>query len=132
MALRGAYLNCGQNCLSAERFYVYEGIYDEFIKRILARMPTVSQGPDSADNGAINLPAQVGGVVIVAQKHQLAKYQEFTDDAVKKGARILVGGKPNSKYSGHYFEPTVLVDVNHSMKIMQEETFGPIMTVMKV
>ena len=59
MAFRGAFLNCGQNCLSAERFYVYEKVYDDFVKRVMEHMPFISQGPDSPDNGAINLPSQV-------------------------------------------------------------------------
>lgn len=60
------------------------------------------------------------------------KYKEFIDDAVKKGAKVLYGGQVCSKYEGHFFEPTVLVDVNPSMKILQEETFGPVMTIVRV
>jgi acyl-CoA reductase-like NAD-dependent aldehyde dehydrogenase len=59
MALRGAFLNCGQNCLSAERFYVYDKVYDTFIQEVLKVMPTLSQGPNKPDVGAINMPAQV-------------------------------------------------------------------------
>jgi len=63
---------------------------------------------------------------------QLGKYQEFIDDAVKKGAKILTGGKASTTLNGHFFEPTILIDVNHSMKVMKEETFGPVMAIMKV
>lgn len=73
MALRGAFLNCGQNCLSAERFYVYDKIYDKFIDKVLKIAPKIIQGPrKEADIGAINLPAQV------------KRYQEVIDDAVGK------------------------------------------------
>jgi len=120
MALRGAFLNCGQNCLSAERFYVYEKIYDQFVASVLEHMKHLSQGPDSSDNGAINLPSQI------------TKYMDLIEDAVKKGAKVLKGGKINPQYEGHFFEPTVLVGVNHSMRIMQEEIFGPFMCIMRV
>lgn len=63
---------------------------------------------------------------------QLQKYQSLIDDAVKKGAKVLFGGKPNVAHKGHFFEPTVLINVNHSMEIMREETFGPVMPIMRV
>jgi len=120
MALRGAFLNCGQNCVSAERFYVFEPLYDRFVARILETMPKLKQGPNAPDVGAINMPLQ------------LKKYQELIDDAVAKGAKVLSGGKVNANHKGHFFEPTVIVNVNHSMRIMREEMFGPVMAIMKV
>jgi acyl-CoA reductase-like NAD-dependent aldehyde dehydrogenase len=51
---------------------------------------------------------------------------------VKKGAKIITGGKINTQHKGHFFEPTILVNVNHTMKVMKEETFGPIMAIMRV
>jgi len=120
IGLRAAFFNCGQNCLSAERFYVYDKIYDKFVNRVKELTPKIQQGPDMPDIGAINMPLQ------------LDKYTEFIEDAVKKGAKILVGGKPNPNHKGHFFQPTILIDVNHSMKIMKEETFGPVMAIMKV
>lgn len=120
MALRGAWLNCGQNCLSAERFYVYDKVYDKFLAKVKEIAPKLQQGPSAPDVGAINMPVQ------------LQKYQSLIDDAVKKGAKVLFGGKPNPAFKGHFFEPTVLINVNHSMEIMKEETFGPVMPIMKV
>jgi acyl-CoA reductase-like NAD-dependent aldehyde dehydrogenase len=120
MALRGAFLNCGQNCVSAERFYVYNEIYDKFIEEVKKTMPKIVQGVGAPDVGAINMPSQ------------LKKYIDFIEDAISKGAIILWGGKINENYEGHFFEPTVLINVNHSMKIMKEEMFGPIMSIMKV
>jgi len=118
--LRGAFFNCGQNCVSAERFYVYDKIYDRFLEKVKAGVLSIQQGPGAPDMGAVNMPGQ------------FAKYQDLINDAVSKGARILVGGKINTKFQGQFFEPTILVDVNHTMKVMQEETFGPVMAVMRV
>jgi len=121
MALRGAFMNCGQNCLSAERFYIFDGIYDRFMDRVLKILPTIRQGPHEPDMGAINLPSQ------------LDKYKELIQDAILKGAKLLTGGKVNVNFkNGHFFEPTVLVNVNHSMRIMREEIFGPVMCVIRV
>jgi acyl-CoA reductase-like NAD-dependent aldehyde dehydrogenase len=121
MALRGAFLNCGQNCLSAERFYVYEKVYDQFIKKVLEITPQIIQGPKKeVDVGAINLPAQI------------QRYKEVINEAVSKGAKVLFGGNVNSSLEGHFFLPTVIVNVDHSMRIMREENFGPIMAIMKV
>jgi len=117
---RAAFFNCGQNCLSAERFYVFDGIYDRFLARAKEVTLSMKQGPDASDIGAINMPFQV------------TRYEEYIEDAVKKGAKVLVGGKVNSTHNGHFFEPTILVDVDHSMKIMKEEMFGPVMCVMRV
>ena len=124
--MKGAFLNCGQNCISAERFYVFEGIYQEFIDRLEKRMREIRHGQDSADKdkrcdvGAINLPSQI------------ERYLSLVNDAVEKGAKILSGGKVNKTLNGHFFELTVLTNCNHDMKVMREEAFGPIMSIMKV
>eukprot|EP01118_Nematostelium_gracile_P013136 TRINITY_DN4925_c0_g1_i1.p1 TRINITY_DN4925_c0_g1~~TRINITY_DN4925_c0_g1_i1.p1 ORF type:complete len:601 (-),score=155.98 TRINITY_DN4925_c0_g1_i1:44-1795(-) len=120
MAMRGAFLNCGQNCLSAERFYVYEKVHDAFLEKVLHSLKNIQQGPDSADNGAVNLPLQ------------FEKYAALIKDAVDKGATLVSGGKQNPKFDGHFWEPTVLINVDHSMKIAQEEIFGPIMSIIKI
>lgn len=120
IGMRGAFFNCGQNCMSAERFYVFEGIYEKFLAKVKEITLAMKQGPDASDIGAINMP------------YQVARYEEYLNDAVSKGAKILMGGKVNTTHKGHFFEPTILVDVNHSMKIMKEEMFGPVMCVMKV
>jgi len=125
MALKGAFFNCGQNCCGAERFYVYEGVYDKFVKEVVERVSQFRQGPPlgkhMVDCGAMVMPLQLDII------------QELVDDAVSKGARVLVGGKRNPDYPhGNFYLPTVLVDVNNDMRIAQEEVFGPVMTVIKV
>eukprot|EP01117_Protostelium_nocturnum_P002136 TRINITY_DN1277_c0_g1_i1.p1 TRINITY_DN1277_c0_g1~~TRINITY_DN1277_c0_g1_i1.p1 ORF type:complete len:626 (+),score=186.35 TRINITY_DN1277_c0_g1_i1:152-1879(+) len=121
MALRGAFLNCGQNCLSAERFYVYDSVYDQFLDEVSKITPKIRQNSSpTCDVGAINLPTQ------------MKRYQELLKDAVSKGAKIVCGGKMTEGLEGNFFEPTIIVNVNHTMRITQEETFGPIMTIIKV
>jgi acyl-CoA reductase-like NAD-dependent aldehyde dehydrogenase len=115
--------NAGQVCISVERVYVEEPAYDEFVRMVSEEVRGLRQGepggPGTVDVGAVTFPPQLG----VVQNH--------VDDAVAKGAKVLVGGRARAE-RGRFFEPTVLVDVDHSMKIMQEETFGPTVPIMKV
>ncbi|MBC7539922.1 MAG: aldehyde dehydrogenase family protein [Bacteriovorax sp.] len=108
----GCLYNNGQSCCAVERVYVNEKVYDEFMTYFLPEIKNFS-------TGAITRPTHL----------------DFLDsqiqDAVSKGAKVLIGGK-KIKSDGNYFEPTVLVDVNHNMKVMTEETFGPVIGVMKV
>jgi acyl-CoA reductase-like NAD-dependent aldehyde dehydrogenase len=115
--------NAGQVCISVERVYVEEPVYDEFVRMVAEEIRGLRQGapagPGSVDVGAVTFPPQLGIV------------QDHVDDAVAKGAKVLVGGHARRE-RGQFFEPTVLVDVDHSMKIMREETFGPTVPIMKV
>ena len=115
--------NAGQTCISIERAYVEEPVYDEFVAKVSAKVRALRvgrpAGPGSVEVGAITFPPQ------------LDKIKDHVEDAVARGARVLAGGGvvPGT---GRFFEPTVLVDVDHSMKIMNEETFGPTLPIMKV
>ena len=115
--------NGGQVCISVERVYVEEPVYDEFVRKVTDNVGRLRQGRPGAagtvDVGAVTFPPQLEIVT------------DHVHDAVQKGARVLVGG---GRHDGHgrFFEPTVLVDVDHSMKIMTEETFGPTLPIMKV
>jgi acyl-CoA reductase-like NAD-dependent aldehyde dehydrogenase len=115
--------NAGQVCISVERVYVEEPVYDEFVQKVTDNVRKLRQGAPagiaSADVGAVTFPPQIDTV------------EEHVKDAVAKGAKVLVGGHPRAG-AGRFFEPTVLVDVDHSMKIMREETFGPTLPIMKV
>jgi acyl-CoA reductase-like NAD-dependent aldehyde dehydrogenase len=115
--------NGGQVCISVERVYVEEPVYDEFVSRVTDNVRRLRQGP----------PAGVGTVDIgaVTFPPQLEVVDSHVRDALDKGAKVLVGGHPRSG-EGRFFEPTVLVDVDHSMRIMREETFGPTLPIMKV
>jgi acyl-CoA reductase-like NAD-dependent aldehyde dehydrogenase len=124
VATWGGMQNGGQTCISIERVYVEEPVYDDFVAKVADKVGALRQGrpdggPGTVDVGAMTFPPQVDTV------------EAHVKDAVAKGARVLVGGHRGSG-AGHYFEPTVLVDVDHSMEIMTEETFGPTLPIMKV
>jgi acyl-CoA reductase-like NAD-dependent aldehyde dehydrogenase len=114
--------NAGQTCISVERVYVEEPVYDEFVAKVTekARALRIGQGePGSADVGSMTFPPQVDTV------------ERHVRDAEAKGAKVVVGGHRVER-DGLWFEPTVLVDVDHGMDIMREETFGPTLPIMKV
>jgi len=119
-AIWGSLFNCGQVCVSLERIYVQESVYDEFVKRVVENVKNVKQGWDTKGEFDIGC---------MASEDQIKIVEDHLSDAVKKGAKILSGGKRKGKTL--FFEPTVIVDVNHSMKIMREETFGPVICMMK-
>lgn len=116
-------LNCGQTCISIERCYVEAPVYDEFVDRVTKKVAALRQGvpagPGSIDVGSLTFPPQVD----IVERH--------VRDAVERGARVLTGGRRPST-AGHWYEPTVVVDVNHEMELMREETFGPVLAIMKV
>src|ERR1700749_172178 len=115
--------NGGQVCISVERCYVEAPIYDEFVSKVTETVRGLPQGRPTGvgtvDVGAVIFPPQLEIV------------EEHVRDAVEKGARVLTGGHPHSD-RGRYYEPTVLVDVDHSMRLMTEETFGPTLPIMKI
>lgn len=113
--------NAGQFCVAVERAYAVEAVYDEFVRESVeqARKITVGYSPD------IDNPYQMAPLCFDRQQQII---EDQLADAVDKGARILTGGNINNLYA----EPTVVVDVNHSMKLMREETFGPVLPIMKV
>jgi betaine-aldehyde dehydrogenase len=119
----GGMMNSGQICMSVERIYVEEPVYDDFVARLTENVKELRQGQDgpefSSEVGAMTSPNQLS---IVAGQ---------VSEAIEHGARALTGGQPADR-PGDYFEPTVLVDVDHSMRVMRDETFGPVVGVMKV
>ncbi len=119
----GGMMNSGQVCMSVERIYVEEPAYDEFVRKLTKEVGGLKQGADGKgfgkDVGAMTSP------------NQSAIVEDHVNDALENGAKALTGGK-RVEGPGDYFEPTVLVDVDHSMKVMRDETFGPVVGVMKV
>ena len=125
-AVWGAFTLTGQACISVERCYVEEPVYDEFVSKVVAKTSQLRQGMDAKHDYSCEV-----GSMTTAQ--QLAIVSGHVDDAVSKGARVLVGGKSSDPATeGLFYQPTVLVDVDHGMKCMREETFGPTLPVMKV
>jgi acyl-CoA reductase-like NAD-dependent aldehyde dehydrogenase len=115
--------NAGQVCISVERAYVEEPIYDEFVRRVTENVRQLRQGAPTGE-GSVD----VGAVIFPPQ---LDIIDAHVKDAVAKGAKVLTGGESRTG-AGRFFEPTVLVDVDHSMTCMREETFGPTLPIMRV
>src|SRR5690606_31005363 len=115
----GAFYTTGQACVSVERVYVHEKVYDEFVAAVLDETAKFSVGysPDT------DSPYWMGPLTF---ERQCDIVNSHLADAVSKGARVLMGGRQQ----GMFIEPTVLVDVDHTMKIMMDETFGPTMPIM--
>ena len=116
--------NSGQTCISVERVYVEEPVYDEFVAKVREKVGALRQGSPAAGPGSVD----VGAIIFPPQ---LDIIEDHVKDAVDKGAKLEVGGHSKTE-GGRYYEPTVLTGVNHSMKAMTEETFGPTLPIMKV
>jgi acyl-CoA reductase-like NAD-dependent aldehyde dehydrogenase len=118
----GAFYNTGQSCCSVERIYVSERIFKPFVDAFVAEVKGFRRGDPSDERTYIGP---------LTRAPQLKILESQVKDARKKGAKVLVGGE-RVKAKGNWFEPTVLVDVNHSMDVMREESFGPIIGLMPV
>jgi acyl-CoA reductase-like NAD-dependent aldehyde dehydrogenase len=124
LLMRGVFQNCGQNCIGVERVYVHANRYDEVVEKAVEKVSQLRQGiplsDTTCDLGATTMP------------DQLKIIESLVNDAVEKGAKIAIGGKRNTKLGpGLFYEPTVLLNVTHKMKIAKEEVFGPVMVIMK-
>ena len=118
----GAFYNTGQSCCSVERIYVHEKIYDAFVEHFLS----------TARNFVIGEPMDEKTYIgPLTREPQLAVLEQQIKDAVVKGAKLVLGGNKINR-PGYYFEPTVFIDVNHSMELMREESFGPLIGIQKV
>jgi succinate-semialdehyde dehydrogenase/glutarate-semialdehyde dehydrogenase len=119
-AVWGAFMNCGQVCASVERLYVTESIAERFIGAVVDEVKKLRIGAPSGCS------TDVGPLT---NENQLNVVADHVADAVAKGARVLTGGRRRDDLGGYFFEPTVLVDVDNSMKVMTEETFGPVLPI---
>ena len=122
-AVWGSMQNGGQTCISVERVYVEGDAYEPFVAKVLEKVRALRQGA-AGDGGRVD----VGAVV---SPDQLGLLEEHVSDAAAKGAEIRAGGR-RREGAGDFFEPTVLTGVDHSMKVMTEETFGPVLPIMRV
>lgn len=117
-----ALLNAGQVCTGTERVYVHESIAPAFVERMVEYVRTLRLGSGLDPNTDIG--------PMIGETYR-AKVEAHVADAQARGARVLVGGRrPPGLPRGYYYEPTVLVSVEHSMRIMREETFGPTIPIM--
>jgi acyl-CoA reductase-like NAD-dependent aldehyde dehydrogenase len=119
----GAFANAGQVCISTERIYVEEPLYDEFISRFAEEVRSLNQGMDGREHGK-----DIGAMTFPPQTDIVSSHVE---DAREHGATILTGGERGDG-PGDWYPPTVIADVDHSMSVMRDESFGPVVGVMKV
>lgn len=118
----GAFYNTGQSCCSVERIYVHAAIYDAFVEAFVAEVKRFRLGDPRREETYLGP---------LTRAPQLAVLEAQVADALRRGARLLTGGRRVER-RGHYFAPTVLVDVDHTMTVMRDESFGPIIGLMPV
>jgi acyl-CoA reductase-like NAD-dependent aldehyde dehydrogenase len=118
----GAMYNTGQSCCSVERIYVHESLHDAFVEHFVATVRAMRQG-DPLDEATY--------IGAITRAPQLAVLQAQVDDAVAKGATLHCGGRSRPS-PGNWFEPAVLTGVNHTMELMREESFGPVIGIQAV
>ena len=122
----GRFFNAGQACLAIKRVFVFDSVADEFIARVVARAQRLKLGSGT------NASAQMGPLHTEKQR---AEIESQLADAVQRGGRVLAGGKRpagDDFSNGYYFEPTVVVDVPEGARVWTEETFGPLLPIMRV
>jgi acyl-CoA reductase-like NAD-dependent aldehyde dehydrogenase len=120
-AVWGAFINAGQTCLSVERCYVHRSLYEPFLRACAEKTKKLIV-TDGLDHNA-----EVGPLI---HQRQLTMVEEHVEDAKARGSRVLAGGSRYPEMGANFYHPTVLADVTHEMRIMREETFGPVLPVM--
>ena len=118
----GVFYNAGQSCCAVERLYVHQAIYEEFVAAFVEQALNLQVGSPLEESTSLGP---------LARKDQIQVLLSQVDDARNRGARILAGGH-RVDCAGWFFEPTVIVDVDHTMAVMREESFGPIIGIQKV
>lgn len=119
-AIASKFRNCGQTCVSSNRFLVEESVVEEFIGKLSSKMGTLICGNGSADNVTI-------GPLI--NKSQIVKVSSLVEEAVKKGAKVIKGGKRLQNLGELFYEPTILTNVKPNMTCYQQEIFGPVVQI---
>ena len=117
----GAFMNSGQTCLSIERCYVHRSVHDRFVEACVAKAGRLRVG-----NGA-NPETEIGPMI---HERQIQTVEAHVKDAVARGAKVLCGGTRLPELGASFYAPTVLTGVTHAMRIMKEETFGPVLPIM--
>ncbi|MFT5054025.1 MAG: acyl-CoA reductase-like NAD-dependent aldehyde dehydrogenase [Granulosicoccus sp.] len=120
--VEGAFYNNGQSCCAVERIYVHEKIYDQYVSAFLEEVKSMRMGSPT-EEGTFLGP--------LTRSAQISVLEDQVSDAVAKGGKLQLGGS-RIDGKGYYFEPTVLSNVDHSMKVMMDESFGPIIGIQKV
>lgn len=122
-AVRGSFSSTGQLCISMERIYVPEALWDSFLNKFVAATKQLRL------SAAINYTGDMGSLI---SNQQLETVTRHVEDAVEKGATVLAGGRPRPDLGPYFYEPTILVDVDETMELYASETFGPVVSVYRV
>lgn len=122
-AVWGSFTNCGQACVSVERIYVEQSVAEKFTAQCVEKTRKLKLGPP------LDADTEVGTMI---RASQLERVRAQLEDAVARGAKILCGGQPRSDLGPCFFEPAVVTGVTPAMKLMQEETFGPVLAIAAV
>jgi succinate-semialdehyde dehydrogenase/glutarate-semialdehyde dehydrogenase len=120
-AMASKYRNAGQTCVCANRIYVQEGVYDKFADKLAAEVKKMKVGAGTEEG------VSTGPLI---NKAAVEKVEEHVADALKHGARIVLGGKRHGR-GGNFYEPTILANVTQEMMVAREETFGPVAPLFK-
>lgn len=119
-AVWGAFMNSGQTCLSVERCYVQRSLYEPFLEKVREKVSRLRQGNGIASD------VEIGPMI---HERQLEIVEQQVEDAMRQGARVLAGAKRRSDLGPNFYAPTLLADVTNNMRLMREETFGPVLPV---
>lgn len=119
-ALRACFTNAGQLCISIERLYVHDAVYDAFVEKFVRQARNMKLG------AGLDWSVQMGSLT---SRRQLDAVGAHVDDAVAKGAEVLAGGRARPDVGPLFYEPTILAGVDESMDLCREETFGPVVSV---
>ena len=122
-AVWGSYTNCGQVCLSVERLFVERSVEEKFLSLCVDKTRKLRLGPGGDPD------TDVGPLI---RPQHVQRMSDLVRDALARGARVLCGGAPRPDLGANFFEPTVITGVDSTMKLFQEETFGPILAVQPV
>ncbi|XP_058467940.1 succinate-semialdehyde dehydrogenase [NADP(+)] GabD-like [Malaya genurostris] len=121
-AMNSKFRNCGQTCISANRFLIQDEVHDEFISRLTEKIKALKIGDGSHDG------VQIGPLINHAQ---INKVTQFVEDAKQKGANVVLGGRQLSEHGALYFEPTIVSHLRDDMKLYREEIFGPVVSIIR-
>ncbi|KAL0487064.1 aldehyde dehydrogenase [Acrasis kona] len=122
IAVRSIFINCGQNCVASERFYVHEDIYEKFVKDAVDRVKVLRQGHPDGGRNVVDCGA-------MTMTGQIEKIEQLVKEAVNGGAQVRIGGQRNIEQKGQFYKPTIITGLTPEMRICKEECFGPVMLV---
>jgi succinate-semialdehyde dehydrogenase len=121
-AMASKFRNCGQTCVSSNRFLVQEEVFDQFVEKITEQIKALKIGDGAACD------VKIGPLINEAQLH---KVTAMVDDAKSKGAKVLHGGRPLPEIGALFYEPTVITNIDTNMDLYNDEVFGPVVSLIK-